>query len=280
MSPILFRVVSGESISSLHDNHLGQDAHGRHCYLVNEQVIKKYIQPIVLNGGTDFLGWCPLPFTPKALFFDMDGTLVEEESIVELASLAGRREEVQKITERAMAGELDFTSALRERVSMLRGLPSDGLLGIAEGLTIAKGVKEVIAASKQNNAPVFLVSGGFMELAVPLAERLGISDVLANRLISSGGTLTGELSGEVIDGRAKALWMQSQCKKLDCSPSEVATIGDGANDLQMMELSGFAVGFCGNRVLRSSVNCWNPTGNHDAMTTLLWGGGPFTLPST
>lgn len=185
-----------------------------------------------------------LPRRPwKALFFDMDSTAIAEESIVELARAAGKAEAVGLITERAMAGELDFTAALRERVRMLRGLSAAVIAEVAARLTINPGLRELAREARSQGLKLFLVSGGFEPLAQKLVSALGFDGFHANQLEVSEERLTGELLGTIVDAAGKASFLAASCQKYAFSKSEVLAVGDGANDLPMLKEAGGGIGF-------------------------------------
>lgn len=185
----------------------------------------------------------------KAIFFDMDSTVIEQESIVELSKAAGKEKEVAEITEQAMAGLLDFTSALRERVKMLGGLPDQIIADVAKTLRISKGMKELSAAAKAQNIKLFLVSGGFNSLASGVARELGFEGFIANELDSENNILTGLLRGTIINAEAKAQFLIETCQRLGIHPNDTIAVGDGANDLLMMQAAGASVGYFPKNVL-------------------------------
>ncbi len=179
----------------------------------------------------------------KAIFFDMDSTVIAEESIVELAAAAGKAKEVNELTERAMAGELDFATALRTRVAMLEGLPLSVLAQVAKALTINPGMKALAKAAKASGIKLYLVSGGFRPLAVRVVEELGFDGYLANELETNDQALTGKLVGDLVDAQGKATFMQATAEKLGIPLSACLAVGDGANDLPMLRKAGAAVGY-------------------------------------
>jgi phosphoserine phosphatase len=213
-----------------------------------------------------------VPSAPvRAIFFDMDATAVAEESIVELAARAGRGREVQEITERAMRGELDFETALRQRVQMLKGAPTSIVDDVAAALTPSPGLAGCVKAAKALGVPCFLVSGGFVELAAGLARSVGFAAYEANRLGASGGVLTGTLAGPVVDAAAKRRFLLARCAELAISPASVAAVGDGANDLLMMGAAGIAVGFKPKPVLWPHLHAQDAAGDHGFLGPLLLG---------
>lgn len=179
----------------------------------------------------------------KAAFFDMDSTVIEQESIVELARAAGKEEEVAAITERAMAGELDFAAALKARVLMLKGISSSVFQTVAPRLRINPGMDRFASWAKQQGMELHLVSGGFNPLARVIAEKLGFTAFFANELEEQQGQLSGRLVGTLVDAEAKANYLRASCAARGFAQHEVIAIGDGANDLPMMQLAGASIGY-------------------------------------
>ena len=180
---------------------------------------------------------------PKAVFFDLDSTVIHEETIDELAALTGVGEAVKKITEQAMAGELNFNQALNERVSLLRGASSDVWPQVCQRVHLRTGIEAFVGALKQQNIPSFLISGGFMPVAEYIAKKVGFADYFANSIATEDDKLLGVVEGQVVDREFKKTWMQNKCAEIDIDPLEVLVVGDGANDLSMMQAAGLAVGF-------------------------------------
>jgi len=199
---------------------------------------------------------------PKALLFDMDSTLIHEETIVELARAAGRSKEVEIITERAMAGELNFDEALKERVLTLKGLSSQILDDTRTKLTIYQGLPELIDASQKLGINCHVVSGGFEEIAYPLLMPLGFFSVRANRLEKQNGHLTGKVEGAIFNGESKKQRLFEISKEHQIATCDIATIGDGANDIPMMQAGGFALGFHPKPIVVKQSTGINRTGDH------------------
>jgi phosphoserine phosphatase len=181
---------------------------------------------------------------------DVDSTLIEDEVIELLADVAGSREKVAAITERAMHGELDFEQSLRERVATLEGLPEDVFAEVRTRITVTRGVPELIAAVHAAGGRIATVSGGFHEVLDPLAKQLGLDYWRANRLEVAGGRLTGRLSGDVVDAAAKASTLIEWADDFGVPLDRTIAVGDGANDLPMMAVCGLAVGFAAKPPVR------------------------------
>lgn len=181
----------------------------------------------------------------KKLFLaDMDSTMIEQECIDELADQLGIKAHIADITERAMRGEIDFEPALRERVSMLKGL-SESIIDtvFAERITFTPGGAELLATMNAHGTTCVLVSGGFTHFTAKVSEKLGFSANYANQLLVEDGLLTGTVS-EPIQGReAKKAHLESYAGQLGIDLNETLAIGDGANDLGMIEAAGLGVAF-------------------------------------
>ncbi len=174
---------------------------------------------------------------------DVDSTLVDGEVIEMLAAHAGVLAEVTAVTESAMRGEVDFAQSLHRRVRLLAGLPSAVLETVLVGIRLNPGARELITAVQQAGWPIGLVSGGFAEIVEPLAAGLGIDFVRANRLETSGGVLTGRVRGPVIDRAAKASALRELAARHGADLADCVAIGDGANDLDMIDAAGLGIAF-------------------------------------
>ena len=175
--------------------------------------------------------------------FDVDSTLIQQEVIELLAEHAGMRAEVEAVTARAMAGELDFTGSLKARVETLAGLPESVISETFANLRLTPGARETIDYIHSVGGKVGAVSGGFIELLAPLAKLLNLDFYRANALEISAGKLTGNVSGEIIDKPAKAKALSEWAAELGLNLVHTIAVGDGANDLDMMEIAGLSVGF-------------------------------------
>lgn len=174
---------------------------------------------------------------------DVDSTLIENEVIELLAAEAGSLDEVERITFRAMNGEIDFEESLRERVSTLAGLPESVFDTVGAHVRVTAGVPEMISGVRAAGGRTAVVSGGFHEVLDPVASRLGLDYWRANRLEISDGRLTGGLVGPIIDAQAKASTLREWASELGIPLRQTVAVGDGANDLPMMAIAGLAVGF-------------------------------------
>jgi phosphoserine phosphatase len=174
---------------------------------------------------------------------DVDSTLIEDEVIELLAEEAGSLDEVAAITARAMNGLMDFEQSLRSRVATLVGLPASVFDTVGARVRVTSGVERMIAVIQSAGGRVGVVSGGFHEVVDPIAERLGLNYWRANRLEVVDGHLTGALAGPVIDAEAKASTLREWAADFGVPLAQTVAVGDGANDLPMMAITGLAVGF-------------------------------------
>ena len=174
---------------------------------------------------------------------DMDSTLVRIEVIDELARAHGVVDEVSRITERAMQGELDYDSSLKLRLGFLRGLPLGVLESLAANLPLHDGAEALLAGLKRAGVRTAVVSGGFDVAARALAVRLGIDFVRSNVLQVEDGRLTGQVVGQVVNGQVKEATLRALAAEAGLSREQVVAVGDGANDIPMLQAAGLGVAF-------------------------------------
>lgn len=180
----------------------------------------------------------------KLVCFDMDSTLIEQEVIVELAKMCGIEDKVAEITERAMRGEIEFAESFAERVSLLADVPESVVDEIIQKhITLQTGAHAVIRALKAKGCTTVLVSGGFEPFAKYVAQTLGMDEYYANPLLVAEGKLTGFTQDPILDGKQKALIASKVAERLGIPMTDVVCVGDGANDLPMMAVSGLGVAF-------------------------------------
>jgi len=178
----------------------------------------------------------------KILIADMDSTMIDQECIDELADEIGIKAHVAEITARSMNGEIAFEPALRERVALLAGLEADVVDRIiATRLTLASGGRELVATMRANGARTALVSGGFTVFTGPIAEMLGFDENRANHLVQADGRLTGKVAEPILGRAAKADALRDIAARLGLTPADALAVGDGANDLDMLEIAGAGV---------------------------------------
>ena len=180
----------------------------------------------------------------RLLVADMDSTIIEQECIDELAAEAGFGMEVAAITERAMNGEIDFPSALRHRVRLMKGLPHGVVDAVwRQRITLTPGAATLVATMKRNGARSVLISGGFTEFTGRLAERLGFDDHHSNVLHVKKGKLTGTVREPPLGKTAKREILLDLLRKSGLQPEAVIAVGDGSNDIEMLGIAGTGVAF-------------------------------------
>ena len=179
----------------------------------------------------------------KLLIADMESTIIEQECLDELADRLNLRNKISEITSRAMRGEMDFESALRERVSLLAGLPATSLQDVHDDLTLMPGAATLLATLKQNNVFCGLVSGGFSFFADKIAAQLNFDACHCNQLEIEADHLNGKVINPILGREAKAAHLQSWCDEKNLPAAETLAVGDGSNDLDMLKLSGMGVAF-------------------------------------
>lgn len=178
------------------------------------------------------------------IVMDIDSTLINEEVIDLLGEEAGVGEQVAAITERAMRGEIDFKQALEERVGLLAGLGQEVFDRTFERVTFTPGALELVQAAHERGWKVGVVSGGFHEVADRIVETAGIDYCLANRLEAQGGKLTGKLAAEIVTRERKLDALRSWAHDLGLPLSQTVAMGDGANDIPMIQAAGTGIAFC------------------------------------
>ena len=175
---------------------------------------------------------------------DMDSTLITIECVDEIAAGVGLKDEVAKITEQSMRGELDFEQSLRKRVALLSGLDERVLEEVYENvLQLSPGAEFLLEACKRNDVKFMLVSGGFTFFTERLQRRLGLDFHFANVLEVENGKLTGRLKGRIIDAQAKADLLREYRERLGLTSWQVVAMGDGANDIPMIREAGFGIAY-------------------------------------
>ena len=186
----------------------------------------------------------------KLCVFDFDNTLMDGETISFLARAVNKEKEVEEITKKAMAGELDFFESLKKRVGFLKGISLDEIIKTVEKLPFIKGAKEIISYLKQKGIVVVVFSGGY-HVATDLAKiKLGFDASFANYLHEKNGILTGEVGGEMMFGYSKGKVLKELMALMNLKKDEVMCVGDGANDISMFNEAGMGIAFCANEVLK------------------------------
>ena len=204
----------------------------------------------------------------KMLLADMDSTMIQQECIDQLAAEAGVGKRVADITARAMNGELDFEEALLQRVRLLKGLPETALTTVLDTrITLMPGGATLLATMKAQGAYCALVSGGFTSFTAAIAERLGFDEHHANTLLAENGVLTGDVSRPILGRDAKVDALHRITTAQGITPSDVLAVGDGANDLGMLQLAGTGVALHAKPMVQEQAKI---RVNHGDLTALLF----------
>lgn len=197
------------------------------------------------DAGLDVapLGKIPHLRTPGLLVMDMDSTAIQIECIDEIAKLAGTGEMVAEVTERAMRGELDFTTSLRQRVATLKGANASLLRQVRDDLPLMPGLTSLVLKLESLGWKVAIASGGFTFFAEYLRDKLHLTAVVANELEICDGKLTGEVVGQIVDAQFKAETLQRLATQYEIPVGQTVAIGDGANDLLMIQAAGLGIAY-------------------------------------
>ncbi|WP_241585773.1 phosphoserine phosphatase [Rosenbergiella epipactidis] len=189
------------------------------------------------------LGQLPELQQPGLLVMDMDSTAIEIECIDEIAVLAGCGEQVAEVTEKAMRGELDFQQSLRERVAQLAGADEAILQQVVDRLPLMPGLELMVDTLQSRGWQVAIASGGFTFFADHLQQKLKLSAVAANQLEIVNGKLTGQVLGDIVDAKYKATFLEKLAARYELPRSQTVAIGDGANDLVMIQAAGLGIAY-------------------------------------
>ena len=221
--------------------------------------------------GVDIISHAPGAREKRLLVADMDSTMIGQECIDELADYAGIKPHIAAITERAMQGELDFAAALRERVALLGGLEENAIARcLAERIRPNPGAATLVGTMRARGAMTLLVSGGFTAFAAPVAAMLGFERIEANVLEASDGLLSGSVSGRIVDAAHKARALVTTRDALGLAPADTLAIGDGANDMAMIEAAGLGIAFRAKPALAAVADARL---DHHGLDALLWAQG-------
>jgi phosphoserine phosphatase len=242
----------------------GQMAHGTYhsqrwnCNRHLDTTQRTALRSITNGYSADlcFLKGDLIPQDIRVLAMDMDSTLINIECIDEIADFAGKKSAVAQITEATMRGEIkDFKESLRQRVALLEGVSANVLESVyRERLKPNLGAAELLHGANQRGLFTLLVSGGFTFFTEKLERQLGFRQTQANTLEIINGKLTGKVLGDIVDGIAKAAYLDEACRILACTKSNAITLGDGANDLIMMNDSGISIAYHAKPVVKEKAD--------------------------
>ena len=187
----------------------------------------------------------------RLIAMDMDSTLVTIESIDEMGGLLGIKDRIASVTEQAMRGEIDYRESLQRRVALLAGLESSALERICEErMQLSPGAEALISRCRELGIRTLLVSGGFSFFTGWLKERLGLDAAYSNQLEIVAGKLTGRMVGDIVDGEGKAARLVQEIASMGIMASQVVAVGDGANDVPMMDIAGVSVAYRAKPVVK------------------------------
>ncbi|MFT7235008.1 MAG: phosphoserine phosphatase [Methylophagaceae bacterium] len=238
---------------------LGKVEERTHFHLIQSEKQLDLLQLQTLREQYDFdINVIPELFVPNEaalLVTDMDSTLISIECVDEIADFINAKPQVSAITEAAMRGEIDFETSLRQRVALLEGLDVSVLEQVFEQrLSLNPGAEIMLAGLKEKGIKTALVSGGFTFFTERLKLQLGLDYTLANVLGQHRSKLTGEIEGSICGAQAKADFLLQQCKNLGLSPTQAVAMGDGANDLLMMQEAGLSVAYHAKPTVQSQAS--------------------------
>lgn len=260
--------LPAEPVSAIKNDSTGIEIYSLHG---NEAELKSLLYESSHTYGFDY---CLLPknelFGPyKLVVFDMDSTLIPIEVIDELAVQAGVGNAVSQITEAAMRGELDFNESLEQRVFQLKGMSEVAIESVISQLEFNPGIERFCHYILEQQGDIAIASGGFMPFAKELANRLPFSKVMANNLIIEDGVLTGEVSYPIVNADVKADCLKEWLSQSGGSKQNVIAVGDGANDLKMLQQAGIGVAYKAKPTLGKSADCVINIGYLDSLIKLL-----------
>ncbi len=207
---------------------------------------------------------------PKGLAcFDLDSTLVSEELIIEVAKKAGREEQVERITKMAMAGELDYKRSFIQRVALLRGVAEKDMLEVWESVRPSKEVIRLLDTLRMRGIRTAILSGAFSFFTERARERLGVDFSVGNDVEILDGRLTGNVKGEIVDGKVKVKKMRELAASLNLTLDQVVAVGDGANDLDIVTEAGTGIAFNKGGVVKAYADALVPNGRLGDMLFLI-----------
>jgi len=195
-----------------------------------------------------------MSFQKRLVQLDVDSTFIQQEAIELLAAKAGVLEEVARVTDEAMRGELDFAQSLHARVVLLRGLDEDAIQQVQKEIRLTDGAADLVALLHEKGHYVSLVSGGFTNVLQPIVDELKVDFYRANTLEIKDGKLTGKVLGEIVDRAAKAKALREFAQKCSVDLVDTVAIGDGANDLDMMAIAGISIAFNAKPIVEAAAD--------------------------
>ena len=213
------------------------------------------------------VGFVPVDNKFRAVFFDLDGTIIRSESIVELAKTINAHKEIEKLTTQAMVGEVGYEESFRQRMRLLQRVRKESISELS--LPLHKGIEETLLALRAAGIKFFLISSAIYPFVKRIGEILCFDDYQGNRVRYIGQQLVVDEKSDIIDSRGKRRWVERKCSELGIESSAVVTVGDGANDIEMMRYARLAVGFMPQRVMLGSINALNFSADHQFLLPLI-----------
>ena len=195
-----------------------------------------------------------MSFQKRLVQLDVDSTFIQQEAIELLAAKAGVLEDVTRVTQAAMRGELDFSESLIARVALLQGLSEDSITQVQSEISLTDGAVDLVELLHSKGHCISLVSGGFTNVLQPLVDQLKIDFYRANTLEIVNGRLTGKVLGSIVDRAAKAQALREFAQACSVELSNTVAIGDGANDLDMMALAGISIAFNAKPIVQAAAD--------------------------
>ncbi len=244
---MVYRLMGAAGLEPMETDWLSTTAIDVYCdesQPVIRAILQKQQHSFFDVNRVDWIAQSPSSRRKKLLITDMDSTIIQNECIDEIADELGLKMAVAKITEAAMNGQIDFETALRERVRMLKGLAVAKLNHVYESrIRLTPGAEALAARMSAHNAMCVIVSGGFTFFTEKISSRLGFHFHHANVLEITDGKLTGNVLGEVIDKTKKLQLLDEYAAKLKISPEDILALGDGANDIPMLQKAGLGIAY-------------------------------------
>lgn len=218
--------------------------------VISREEVEAILSGLLENFEIDFVVQPANGRKKQLLITDMDSTIIEQECIDEIADLLGIKPQISEITERAMNGELDFKSALRERVALLKGIAEADLQKVYdEKISLQPGAETLVRTMSENGARCVLVSGGFTFFTSRIKEACGFDIEEANILEIEGGKLSGKVREPILDSDAKLNAIKFHCEELGIAPFMSCAAGDGANDLKMLKFAGLGIAYRAKKIV-------------------------------
>jgi phosphoserine phosphatase len=214
-----------------------------------EQALRDFAE----NRGWDVIIQRRATRRKKLLLADMDSTIVTSETLDDLAAKLGIADKIAPITARAMAGELDFSAALSERVALLKGIPASTMNDVLDEMELSPGAAALVKTMTAHGATCVLVSGGFTSVTSVIAERCGFAHNHGNVLELDGDTFAGTCASPILDKAAKLTYLREYTQKLGIGMDMAVTVGDGANDIPMLDAAGLGVGYHPKPAVRAAI---------------------------